>query len=68
MLLMSVPVSIIPHIKAGGFLNNLMPVVFLAGGCTLILCADLVKGLGRAGHPRAALVALGLVLAGAAGG
>jgi hypothetical protein len=66
MLLMSVPASILPHIKAGGFLNNLMPVVFLAGGCTLILCADLVKGLARR-RPRASAVALAVVLASAAG-
>jgi hypothetical protein len=66
MLLMSVPASILPHIKAGGFLNNLMPVVFLAGGCTLLLCADLVNGL-RRWRPRAAAVALGVVLASAAG-
>ena len=67
MLVMSVPVSILPHIKAGGFLNNLMPVVFLAGGCTLFLCADLINGLRRSGHARAGAVALGVVLASAAG-
>jgi hypothetical protein len=66
MLLVSVPASILPHIKMGGFLNNLMPVVFLAGGCTLILCADLVNGLGRV-RPRASAVALAVVLASAAG-
>jgi hypothetical protein len=66
MLLMSVPAAILPHIKAGGFLNNLMPLVFLAGGCTLLLCADLVNGLRRK-RPRAGMVALGLVLASAAG-
>ena len=64
MLLMSVPTSILPHIKQGGFLNNLMPVVFLAGACTLILCAELVKGL-RPHHPRAAAVALTVTLAAA---
>jgi hypothetical protein len=66
MLLMSLPASFLPHIKEGGFLNNLMPVVFLAGGCTLLLCADLVNGLRRS-RPRASAVALGLVLCSAAG-
>jgi hypothetical protein len=66
MLLMAVPASILPHIKEGGFLNNLMPVVFLAGGCALILCADLVNGLAQL-RPRASAVALGVVLAGGAG-
>jgi hypothetical protein len=65
MLLASIPVSILPHIKAGGFLNNLMPVVFLAGATTLILCGDLVNGLRRDRHPRAARVALLATLAAA---
>jgi hypothetical protein len=65
MLLASIPVSILPHIKAGGFLNNLMPVVFLAGGTALILCGDLVNGLRRSGAERGAWIALSLVLAGA---
>jgi hypothetical protein len=66
MLWMAAPASILPHIKEGGFLNNLMPVVFLAGGCTLILFADLVNGI-RRHRPRAAGVALAVVLASAAG-
>lgn len=68
MLLTSVPVSLLPHIKAGGYLNNLMPVVVLAGPVTLILCGDLVNGL-RRGEARGRVrggVAAGLVVAAAA--
>jgi hypothetical protein len=67
MLLAAIPASLLPHIKAGGFLNNLLPVVVLAGGSTLVLLGDLVNGLGTSGRARAAalwgtLAAAGLLL------
>jgi hypothetical protein len=43
-----------------------MPVVFLAGPVTVILCADLVRGLRRDRHARAATTALVTTLVAAA--
>jgi hypothetical protein len=63
MLLAAVPASLLPHIKWGGFLNNLLPLVVLAGPTTLLLLGDLLNGLRR--RRRAAEIALWATLASA---
>lgn len=66
MLVAAVPASLLPFVKDGGFNNNLLPIVFLAGPVTVMLVIDLLRGLDQAQHARAHLVAQGAALAAAA--
>jgi hypothetical protein len=45
MFLWSIPVSLLPFMKAGGFLNNLIPMIVLAGPVTLFVLADVLVAL-----------------------
>ncbi len=49
MLAASLPASLLPFAKRGGFENDFMPVVFLAGPATAFVVSDLVRAL--AGQP-----------------
>jgi hypothetical protein len=47
MLTVSVPASLLPYSKIGGFLNNLMPMLIFVGPVSIMLLADLGHGLAR---------------------
>ena len=45
-LCVAMPASLLPYAKAGGYLNNLMPMVVLVGPVTAFLLADVAKQRG----------------------
>jgi hypothetical protein len=45
LLVASVPAALLPYAKTGGYKNDFIPVVFLAGPVACLLCTDLVNGL-----------------------
>lgn len=49
-LCVAVPASLLPYAKAGGYLNNLMPMVALVGPVTAFLVADVAKRSGAWGY------------------
>jgi hypothetical protein len=57
MLVAAAAASLVPFLKVGRFVNDLIPLVVLAGPVTLILALDLLAGLDRAGRPPAARLA-----------
>lgn len=66
MLVAAIPVGLLPYAKMGGYLNNLMPVVFLAGPVSIVLAIDLLNGLQRAQEARLQVMARAFVIAGLA--
>jgi hypothetical protein len=48
-LIVAVPASLLPYAKEGGYINNLMPMVVLAGPVTVLLLADVAKRRGAVG-------------------
>ena len=44
LLVAALPAGLLPFAKLGGFDNDLIPVVFLAGPVAALVCADLVRG------------------------
>jgi hypothetical protein len=65
MLAAAFPAALLPYIKAGGFLNNLVPIAILAGPTFILLMGDVMRGLSSSIQARAAARALTLVLASA---
>ncbi len=54
MLAAATAASLVPFLKVGRYVNDLVPLVVLAGPVTLILALDMLHGLDRTGTPRAA--------------
>ena len=48
LLLFSLPASLLPYAKLGGFSNDFVPAVFLIGPATAFVAADLLAALSRA--------------------
>lgn len=46
-LCVALPASLLPYAKAGGYLNNLMPLVVLVGPVTALLVADVARQRGH---------------------
>jgi hypothetical protein len=55
MFVWSLPASLLPFVKAGGFFNNLMPMIVLAGPATLFLVGDVLHTWRRRPHHNRAL-------------
>lgn len=51
MLVCALPASVVPYAKVGGYLNNLMPAVMLAGPVAILLATDLIRHAGRGSQP-----------------
>ncbi len=59
MLACAFPAALLPYSKAGGYLNNLMPIVMLAGPVTILLAMELLARRPRfASASECALIAL----------
>lgn len=65
MLVAAFPAAILPFAKAGGFLNNLIPVALLAGPVFALLVGDVLQGLWSSPRARAAAEIAALALAAA---
>jgi hypothetical protein len=61
-LFVAVPASMLPYAKAGGYLNNLMPLIVLVGPVTAFLLADVARQRGGWGWAARWCVLLGLTL------
>jgi hypothetical protein len=64
MLVASIPASLLPFAKVGGFANDFMPMVFMVGPATAFLVSDGLRAF--AGHPRVALLFQSLLFVGSA--
>lgn len=60
--LMSVPASLLPYAKAGGFLNNLMPMLVFCGPAIVLPLADVATDRRRTGNIARWCTLLGLAL------
>jgi hypothetical protein len=65
MLAAAFPAALVSYAKAGGYLNNLIPIAILVGPTFVLLMGDIIKGMSGSGATRAAARTLTLALSSA---